>query len=57
MRTGTPFIINLACTGVIPTRAMSPHVPISHGEIVDDVARAIELGVRSEEHTSELQSH
>lgn len=46
MRTDTPFIINLACTGVIPTRAMSPHVPITHGEIVEDVARALETGVQ-----------
>lgn len=46
MRTGYPFIINLACTGVIPTRAMSPHVPLSHAEIVDDVARCLELGVQ-----------
>lgn len=46
MRVSEPFIINLACTGVIPTRSMSPHVPISHGEIVDDVARCLELGVQ-----------
>ena len=46
MRTGTPFIVNLACTGVIPTRAMSPHVPLSHDEILVDVARAISLGVQ-----------
>lgn len=46
MRTGTPFIVNLACTGVIPTRAMSPHVPLSHDEILVDVARAIGLGVQ-----------
>ncbi len=41
-----PLIINLACTGVIPTRSHSPHVPLSHNEIVDDVARSIELGVQ-----------
>lgn len=46
MRVSEPFIINLACTGVIPTRSMSPHVPLSHGEIVDDVARCLELGVQ-----------
>jgi len=46
MRVGEQLIINLACTGVIPTRAMNPHVPISHQEIVDDVARCIELGVQ-----------
>lgn len=46
MQVGVPFIVNLACTGVIPTRAMSAHVPLTHGEIVDDVARALELGVQ-----------
>lgn len=40
------LIINLACTGVVPTRAMSPHVPIHHGEIVEDVAACLELGVQ-----------
>ena len=46
MRAGQPLIINLACNGVIPSRAMTPHVPLSHGEIVDDVARCLELGVQ-----------
>lgn len=46
MRTGDPVIVNLACTGVIPTRAMSPHVPLSVSEVVDDVARCMELGVQ-----------
>lgn len=46
MRVGHPLIINLACNGVIPTRAMTPHVPLSHEEIVDDVARCLELGVQ-----------
>lgn len=46
MQVGLPLIVNLACTGVIPTRAMSTHVPIAHGEIVEDVARALELGVQ-----------
>lgn len=46
MRTGESFIINLAPTGVIPTRTMNPHVPLSHAEIVDDVAQCLELGVQ-----------
>lgn len=46
MQVGLPLIVNLACTGVIPTRAMSAHVPIAHEEIVEDVARALELGVQ-----------
>lgn len=40
------FIINLAPTGMIPTRAMTRHVPINHNEIVDDVGRCLELGVQ-----------
>lgn len=40
------LIINLACTGVIPTRAMSPHVPLQHAEIVADVAACLEVGVQ-----------
>ncbi len=46
MRTGEPLIINLACTGVIPTRASSPHVPLTHDEILADVATAIGQGVQ-----------
>ncbi len=40
------LIVNLACTGVIPTRAMSPHVPLQHAEIVADVAACLDLGVQ-----------
>lgn len=46
VRTGTPLIVNLACTGVIPTRAMSPKVPLTHDEILHDVAAAIAWGVQ-----------
>lgn len=46
MQVGLPLIVNLACTGVIPTRAMSAQVPIAHEEIVEDVARALDLGVQ-----------
>lgn len=46
MQTGLPLIINLACTGVIPTRQMSEHVPLSHDEIVADVASCMALGVQ-----------
>ncbi len=46
VQTAQPLIINLACTGVIPTRSLSPHVPLSHNEIIDDVARCMELGVQ-----------
>jgi len=40
------YIINLACTGLVPTKAMNPHLPLTHHEIVDDVARCLELGVQ-----------
>lgn len=46
MRTGSPFIVNLACTGVIPTRGMSAAVPLTHEEIVADVASAMEARVQ-----------
>src|SRR4029079_5896920 len=39
-----PLIINLAPTGMVPTKAMTPHVPISPQEIADDVGRCAELG-------------
>lgn len=41
-----PLAINLACTGAIPTRATSPHVPLAHDEIVADVAECLALGVQ-----------
>jgi uncharacterized protein (DUF849 family) len=40
----TPLIINLALTGMVPTKRMTPHVPITTEEILDDVARCVELG-------------
>jgi len=33
------LIINVAPTGMVPTKEMTPHVPISTDEILDDVAR------------------
>lgn len=46
MQIGEPLIVNLACTGVIPTRQMSVHVPLTHEEIVADVAACMALGVQ-----------
>lgn len=40
-----PLIVNLAPTGMLPTRAQSPHVPITPREIAADVARCVALGV------------
>jgi uncharacterized protein (DUF849 family) len=44
MRTGEPLIVNLAPTGMVPTKEMTPHVPITAEEILEDVARCRELG-------------
>ena len=38
-------IINFTPTGMIPTKEMTPHVPISVSEIVEDVHRATEIGI------------
>lgn len=40
-----PLIINFTPTGMIPTKEMTPLVPISVAEIVEDVHRAWELGI------------
>lgn len=39
------MIINFTPTGMIPTKEMTPHVPISVSEIVEDVHRAVEIGI------------
>ena len=39
------LIVNFTPTGMIPTKAMTPHVPISPAEIVEDVHRATEIGI------------
>ncbi len=39
------LIINFTPTGMIPTREMTPHVPISVQEIVEDVHEAVEIGI------------
>lgn len=39
------LIINFTPTGMIPTKKMTPHVPISVSEIVEDVHRATETGI------------
>jgi 3-keto-5-aminohexanoate cleavage enzyme len=38
-------IINLAPTGMVPTKEHTPHVPISTEEILEDVAACRELGI------------
>jgi 3-keto-5-aminohexanoate cleavage enzyme len=39
------IIVNFAPTGMIPTKGMTPHVPISVNEIVEDVHEACEIGI------------
>ena len=39
------LIVNLAPTGMIPTKNMTPHVPVSAEEIVRDVLQCIPFGV------------
>ena len=39
------LIINFTPTGNVPTKEMTPHVPISVDEIVEDVRRAVEIGI------------
>jgi uncharacterized protein (DUF849 family) len=38
------FILNFTPTGMIPTKQMTPHVPVEPGEIVDQVLEAVSLG-------------
>ncbi len=39
------LIVNFAPTGLIPTKAMTPHVPTSVEAIIEDVHRAWEIGI------------
>ena len=39
--------IVLAPTGMVPTRAMTPHVPLTPDEIAKDVAAAARIGITS----------
>lgn len=39
------LIINFAPTGMIPTKQMTPHVPVTSSEIIEDVHEACELGI------------
>ncbi len=39
------FILNFTPTGMIPTKKMTPHVPVTPDEIVEDVLQTANLGV------------
>ena len=42
---GDKFIINFTPTGIIPTKAMTPYVPVAPEEIISEVLKAREYGV------------
>lgn len=46
MKENSELIINLACTGVVPTKQITPHIPLAVDEILSDVEQAIKLGVQ-----------
>jgi 3-keto-5-aminohexanoate cleavage enzyme len=39
------LIINFTPNGLIPTKDMTPHVPVTVNEIIEDVHRAVEIGI------------
>jgi uncharacterized protein (DUF849 family) len=39
------FVVNLAPTGMIPTKEMTPHVPITPAEVAMDVAKCASIGL------------
>jgi len=39
------LIVNFTPTGMIPSKAMTSHVPVSVSEIVEDVHQAVEIGI------------
>jgi len=41
----TEIIINFCPTGMIPTKEMTPHVPVSENEIIEQVHEAYEVGI------------
>jgi uncharacterized protein (DUF849 family) len=42
-----PLIVNLCPTGMLPTREMTPHVPLSPAEVVREVLACAEVGITS----------
>ena len=40
----TPLIINAALTGMIPTKADNPAVPVTPDEIAEDARRCVDAG-------------
>jgi uncharacterized protein (DUF849 family) len=42
-----PLLINFTPTGMVPTKEMTPHVPISPPEIIEEVRTAHQIGITS----------
>lgn len=40
-----PLIINFTPTGMIPSKEMTPDVPVSVNEIIEDIHEAVEIGI------------
>lgn len=43
--TPQPLVVNFTPTGMVPTKAATPHVPVSPAEIVEQVHEAYEIGI------------
>lgn len=41
-----PLLVNVALTGMIPTKRLTPHVPVSPDEIIADAIRVAEAGAQ-----------
>jgi len=39
------LIVNFTPTGMLPTKEMTPHIPVTVPEIVEDVHQATEIGI------------
>ena len=39
------LIINFTPTEMIPTKEMTPHVPVTVKEIIEEVHRAVDIGI------------
>jgi len=39
------LIVNFTPTGMIPTKAMTPYVPVTVQEIIDEVHEAVTIGI------------
>ncbi|MBK8923556.1 MAG: 3-keto-5-aminohexanoate cleavage protein [Saprospirales bacterium] len=45
MNTQHKLVINFTPTGMVPTKAMTPHVPVGVSEIVEQVHAACTIGI------------